>query len=213
MVGISMHKGLRSWIIKTSYLLLLTGMLLGCGIGSCTKRQDIPPEDQLHTYITRAVNIVDAAQRKDLVDMSTGPLKSALVGASEETFRRAYIERKYDFRGFEIIGRKDVEDRKETLIDFKLIYKSYLPGEEPKLIPVTETTNRATLIYEHGRWAIAKVESLETNFEWENGLPVGKMTEEQMKNADTVKEVSSSRDDDESENPSPNAPAQPSTPP
>jgi hypothetical protein len=154
--------------------LVVTSMfLVGCSLRGCSGgAEDIPPEDQLHSYIKAAVNVTKIEHKQELVDLTTGSLKAALINASEETFKKAYIDKKYDFKNFEIIQRKDKEPGKETDIDFKLTYRSWAAGEAGDRAPVVSTTNRATLQYDHGQWALAKIESLSSNFEWDVGLPL-----------------------------------------
>ena len=162
--------------------------------GCSQDRQDIPPEEQLHSYISTAVTVTKAEQRQELVDITTGPLKAALVNASEDSFKRAYIDKKYDFRSFDVIQRKDAPGGKETQVDFKLVYKSWNAGEPSDRAPVIETSNRATLIYEHGQWAISKVESLSSNFEWDVGLPMDGVSTEGVDPDGPPVEVESSRE-------------------
>ena len=59
---------------------------------------------------------------------------------------------------------------------------------------MVDTKNRAWLTYEYGRWALAKVESLGTSFEWEVGLPMDDVRAEDYKEGDPPKEIRSSRD-------------------
>ncbi len=167
----------------------------GCGGGL----KDIPPEDQLHSYISTAVNVTKPEQRQELVDLTTGPLKAALINATDETFKRAYIDKKYDFQKFEIVQRKDAPGGKETQVDFKLVYKSWNAGESPERAPLTDTDNRATLVYEHGQWAIAKVESLGSSFEWEVGLPMDDVSTQGVDPEGEPTEVQSSRETIEEE--------------
>jgi hypothetical protein len=175
-------------------LFVFSAVLLGCTARGCTgARQDIPPEEQLHSYINAAVNVTKAEQRAELVDLTTGPLKAALINASAQSFKRAYIDKKYDFRNFEIIQRKDAPGGKETQLDFKLVYKSWNAGETADRAPVVETSNRATLIYEHGQWAIEKVDSLGSNFEWDVGLPMDAVSTEGVDPEGEPKEIQSSR--------------------
>jgi hypothetical protein len=175
--------------------LLLTLVMVGCLPKACTGGpNDISPEDQLHSYIKAAVNITKPEHRNDLVGLTTGGLKAALVNASEETFKRAYIDKKYDFRGFEVMSSKQSDDGKETTIDFKLTYRSWNAGEPEDRAPVTQTTNRATLQYEHGQWALSKVESLSSQFDWEVGLPMDDVKTDGVKPEDAPVEVQSSRD-------------------
>jgi hypothetical protein len=172
-----------------SCLLLMGCNLRGCGGGA----NDIPPEDQLHSYIKAAVNVTKQEHKQELVELTTGALKAALINASEETFKKAYIDKKYDFKNFEIIQRKDKEDGKETEIDFKLTYRSWTAGEAGERAPVVQTNNRATLQYEHGQWALSKVESLGSQFEWDVGLPMDDVSTKGVTPEDAPVSVESSR--------------------
>ena len=181
--------------IRAVCLFVASTSLLGCTVRSCSGgRKDIPPEEQLHSYISTAVNVTKPEQRQELVNLTAGPLKAALVNASEETFKRAYIEKKYDFRSFDIVQRKDAPGGKETQVDFKLVYKSWNAGEPSDRAPIVETNNRATLVYEHGQWAIQKVESLGSAFEWDVGLPMDNVSTEGVDPQGEPKEVESSRE-------------------
>jgi hypothetical protein len=186
--------------LRAAGLFLFSATLLGCSLRGCSSsREDIPPEEQLHSYIQSAVNVTRPEQRQDLIDLTTGALKAGLVNATEETFKRAYIDKKYDFKEFQIIQRKDAPGGKETQIDFKLVYKAWSAGETAERAPLTETTNRATLVYEHGQWAISKVESLGTNFEWDVGLPMDGVKTEGITPETPPVEVETSRDASEKE--------------
>lgn len=147
-------------------------VLSGCTGKGCKQVRDIPPEQQLYSYISLAVNVTRMEQKQELIDLTTGPLRKAISNASDETFKKAYLDRKYEFKTFEIIERRDTEPRKAAQIDFRIAYKAWNPGEVPERQPIIETTNRATLSYELGRWAISNVESLGSKFEWDVGLPL-----------------------------------------
>ncbi len=173
---------------------VFAGLLSGCTGGGCTTRKDVPPEEQLHSYINKAVNVTKPLDRTELVELATGSLKSTLVNMSEEAFKQAYIDRKYDFRSFEIIERRDVSE-KELQIDFRIVYKSWRPGERTERTPILDTKNRAYLNYEYGRWAISRVESMGSSFEWEVGLPLEEVKAEELKPGEEPKEIDSSREE------------------
>jgi hypothetical protein len=169
-------------------------ILVGCSMRGCSGYdKDIPPEDQLHSYITAAVNVTKPENKQDLVDLTTGALQAAIINASDETFKKAYIDKKYDFKNFEIIQRKDKEDGKETEIDFKLTYRSWNAGEAGERAPIVQTNNRATLEYHRGQWALSKVESLGSQFEWQVGLPMDDVSTKGVTPEDAPIEVESSR--------------------
>lgn len=179
--------------------LLLTSStltLVGCSIRGCSSRSDVPPEEQLHAYINKAVNIVSYDQKEDLIALTTGELRRAISGASQETFSKAYVEKKYDFRGFEIVERRDIDPDERIEIDFRLNYKSWSAGEEPDLVPFVDTLNRAVLEYEHGQWSIANVQSLETSFDWEVGLPMDSVDATGVNPDDPPAEINSSREEE-----------------
>jgi hypothetical protein len=191
--------------VRFRRLLLLascTLALIGCNIRGCSSRSDVPPEDQLHAYINMAVNIVSYDQKDALIALTTGELRRAISSASKEAFTKAYVEKKYDFRGFEIVERRDIEPDKRLEIDFRLNYKSWSAGEEPDLVPFIETLNRAMLEYEHGQWSIANVQSLETSFDWEVGLPMDNVDTTGINPDDPPVEIQSSRESEDDTEPS-----------
>lgn len=183
---------LRHFRTALTFILLFT--LMACTSRGCSSRKDIPPEDQLYSYITTAVNVTRMEQRQELTELATGPLKAALVNASDDSFKKAYIDKRYDFRTFEIIQRKEIEDKNEIMIDFRLVYRSWQSGEPEERAPVIDTTNRAFLVYEHGRWAIARIENVESSYDWEVGLPLDNVSTAGVKPEDAPKEIKSSRE-------------------
>jgi hypothetical protein len=171
----------------------------GCTMRSCSSKLDISPEDQLHAYITAAVNVTEAAEKEKLVELTTGELRRAISAASPEAFKKAYIDKKYDFRGFEIVERREIDPEKTIELDFRLNYKSWATGEEPELVPFVETLNRAQLVYEHGRWVLSNVQSLETSFDWDVGLPLDNVDTTGVSPEDPPVEIKSSRDEESPE--------------
>lgn len=179
--------------LKRVFTFLFVFLICGCSIGRCSARKDIPPEDQLHAYISRAIDVTKMEQRQELVDLTTGALRSALINASDESFKKAYIDKHYDFKAFEIVSKNEDIPGERILIDFRLLYKSWNAGEQPDRVPVVDTKNRATLVYEHGRWAIFNVESLESTMDWEVGLPLDNVSTKGVDENTPPVEVDSSR--------------------
>ncbi len=171
---------------------LLLAFLQSCP-NSCSKPTEPTPEDQLHSYIESAVNIQNISQKDDLISFTTGDLKAALVNANNEAFERAYILRRYQVSQYEVLDRKDIDPKNITL-EFSLTYKSWLPPQNPETSPITQVKNRASLVYDNGHWAVSKVESLTTNFIWENGILIQNdpVSAEQLKESET-KEIISPR--------------------
>jgi hypothetical protein len=181
----------RSKLFLASLLLLVGCSMQKCGGGAYG---DISPEDQLHSYITTAVNVTKPEQKEDLLNLTSGPLRAALVNTTPESFKKAYIDKKFDFKTFEIINRKEGASSKEVLIEFRLKYKSWNAGENSERMPIVETTNRATMFYEKGQWNIYRVESQGTNFDWEIGLPLDDVSSAGVKPEDAPKEIESNRE-------------------
>lgn len=179
--------------MRIAPLALAAFLFVGCTMRSCSDKRDIPPEDQLHAYVSRAVDVTKLEQRQELIDLTTGPLRSALVNASDESFKRAYIEKRYDFKAFEILERRDVDPGRRVEIDFKLVYRTWNSGEQPDRVPLSETLNRATLEYDYGHWALASVESLKSSMDWDVGLPLDNVSTEGVNPEDPPVEVESSR--------------------
>jgi hypothetical protein len=186
---------------RTSFLLSFLFLLVGCTMQKCggNEQANVSPEDQLHSYITTAVNITKVEQKEDLLSLTSGPLRSALVNATDETFKKAYIDKKFDFKSFEILERKEGASDKEVLVEFRLKYKSWNAGEDGSRAPTVETTNRATLFYDKGQWSIYRVESQGSNFDWEYGLPLDDVSTKGVTPESEPVEVKSSREIDASE--------------
>lgn len=182
---------------KASRLTIIALALMtaaGCTMRSCSAKKDISPEEQLHSYINTAVNVTSLDEKEKLVELTTGELRRAISAASDEAFTKAYIDKKYDFRGFEIVERRDIEPDQQIELDFRLNYKSWVSGEEPELVPFVETLNRAELVYEHGRWVLSNVQSLETSFDWDVGLPLDSVDTSGVTPEDPAVEIRSSRE-------------------
>lgn len=198
--------------IRRQFTTLALGVFIlsGCTMRSCSAKKDIAPEEQLHSYINTAVNVTSLEEKEKLIALTSGDLRRAISSATDDAFTTAYINKRYEFRGFEIVERRDITPGELIELDFRLNYKSWSSGEEPHLVPFVETLNRAQLVYEHGRWAIASVKSLETSFDWEVGLPLDDIDTTGVSPEDEPKEINSSREwDEESQNTSSDTPSSP----
>lgn len=185
---------MSKYLVRACVVAGFASLLVGCTGGGCSSRKDIAPEEQLHTYISKAVNVIKPVDREDLVSLTSGALRSSLVNMSDDAFKQAYIDKKYDFKTFEILERKD-SSAKSLQIDFRIEYKAWRAGERPERAPFVDTKNRAYMVYEYGRWVISKVESLESNFVWEVGVPLDDVKGEALKEGEEPEEIRSSRQD------------------
>lgn len=186
---------------RLAALISLVFLIVGCSVKSCSSRANIPPEEQLHKYIDTAVNITSYEEKEELISLTAGELRRAISAAKKEAFMAAYVQKKYDFRAFEVVERRDVEPDKVVELDFRLNYKSWNSGEEPDLVPYVETLNRATMIYQYGQWSLANVESLESSFDWEVGLSLDNVDTTGVSPDDEPVEIISPRSIEGSSNP------------
>src|SRR4051812_9055175 len=107
-------------VLSLKFILLCLA-LVGC-TRSCTTRSEMTAEDVVEAYLNVALNMEKVEQKKLLLEYATGPLKDAIAGATDETFKKAYLDRRYQLQRFALVSRKDNTPR-ETEISFHLTYK------------------------------------------------------------------------------------------
>lgn len=157
-----------------SRLVLLIGIFLfvGCGPRACGKRQDVAPEEQLRSYIDLAVNITRMEQREELEDFTTGEFRDQITSISPEAFKKSYLDRRYEFDEFEVTGKTEVVPDKETHLEYRVKFRTWLTGEDRTRAPLQEIKSVCVLKYSNGQWAIASIRPLDSSFNWEVGLPL-----------------------------------------
>ncbi|MEY2988318.1 MAG: hypothetical protein RJB13_1839 [Pseudomonadota bacterium] len=153
-------------------LSILFFVFVGCGPRRCSSLSDIPPEEQLRSYIDLAVNITRIEQRDELEGLTTGDFKDSLSALSAEAFKESYLDRRYEFDEFEILGQTEVETKKELQIEYRVKFRTWITGEDKTRAPVQEITSIATLKYVQGQWAVASIKPTDTSFNWDVGLPL-----------------------------------------
>lgn len=123
-------------------------------------------EEVVEAYLELAFNITSASQKEDLMDFTTGNLEAAIAGANEETFRKAYIDRKYSLKRYSLLERRDRTPR-ETEITFQLEYLD-TPEAQTKNSETTQITteNTVAVIKEKGKWLIREVVGNKTTFDF-----------------------------------------------
>ena len=154
------------------FLTVLFLFFVGCGPKRCNSLSDIPPEEQLRTYIDLAVNIIRMEQREELEGLTTGEFKDSLTALSAEAFKSSYLDRRYEFDEFEFLQKTEIEPKKEVQIEYRVKFRTWITGEDKTRAPVQEITSVATLKYSQGQWAIADIKPTDTNFNWDVGLPL-----------------------------------------
>jgi hypothetical protein len=123
-------------------------------------------EQVVEAYLNVALNMEKLEQKALLLDYATGELKDAIAGASDETMKKAYLERRYTLKRFTLIRRQDHTPR-ETEITYQLTYNE-LPedvSEESKAVTVT-TENTVQLVKEKSLWFIRNVIGSKTSFDF-----------------------------------------------
>ncbi|MFZ9520057.1 MAG: hypothetical protein ACO3A4_06215 [Silvanigrellaceae bacterium] len=158
----------RRWIVLSVGLFLF----LGCGPVRCSSRVDVPPEQQLRSYIDLALNITRMEQREELENLTTGEFRDNLTSSTPEAFKKAYLDRRYDFAVFESLSTNEIEPGREIQIEYRLKFKSWSVGEQKERAPLQEVRSLATMKYTHGQWAIASIKPLDTEYNWDVGLPL-----------------------------------------
>jgi len=154
---------------KWASILTLSLSLLGC-VRSCEgKREGLPPEKVVESYLNTALNMRRVEQREELLQFTTGRLKEALASASEETIKSAYVNRHYEIESYAVIERRDRTPR-ETEITFRLRYKDLGTADarptDTKSAPTVQTENSVALIKEKGAWFIRDVVGAKTSIDF-----------------------------------------------
>lgn len=136
-------------------LLLITGCQKMCAVS----RSDMSPEQVVEAYLNLALNMSEVSQKYELMEFTSGQLKDAISGATDETIKKAYIERKYKLLRFSLVERKDLTP-KESHITFQISYKERLAENTQQTMdeaPQIMTENIVALNKEKGRWYIHDV--------------------------------------------------------
>ncbi|MFK7825116.1 MAG: hypothetical protein AB8G05_13250 [Oligoflexales bacterium] len=145
---------------------LLSFVMTACST-MCTKsHEEMSAEEVVETYLDYALNITDVSEKEELMEYTTGNLEAALAGADNETFRKAYVERKYKITRFSLLERRDRTPR-ETEITFQLTYKDIADGNtDVKSAPEVTTENTVAVIKEKGKWLVREVVGNKTTFDF-----------------------------------------------
>lgn len=155
-------------------LFLWAFVFVGCGPVRCAggSRVDVAAEEQLRSYIDLAVNITRIEQREELESLTTGDFRDRLTSASPEAFKKSYLDRRYEFEVFEIISKNEVEANRETQLEYRVKFRTWLTGEDKARAPVQELKSIATMLYTKGQWAIAAIKPINSEYSWDVGLPM-----------------------------------------
>ncbi len=149
----------------------LVGLLFlatGC-FRSCTQpsRSEMTAEQVVEAYLNAAFSIKSVEDKKNLLAYATGDLEIAIAGATEETFRKAYVERRYTtLESFSIVGRRDRTPH-ETEVTFQLVYRE-LPEftTDDKDATLITTLNTVAMDKAPDGWRIRSVIGAKSTFDF-----------------------------------------------
>ena len=96
--------------------------------------------------------MTEIGQKQELLKLTTGNLKSALEGASDEVVSSAFIKQNFKLDRYSVVERRDRTPR-ETEITFYLSYRNLGTDKALKLenAPQTTTENTVSVVKRDGR--------------------------------------------------------------
>ncbi len=148
-------------------VILSTFFIVGCARMCGVNHENMTAEQVVEAYLEVALNMTDVSQKQELLTYTTGELNAAIAGATEDSIRKAYIDRKYDLKKFSLIERRDRTPR-ETEITFSLEYKELESrnGAKPDQAATVTTENTVAVIKDKGLWKIFDVLGNKTSIEF-----------------------------------------------
>lgn len=156
-----MNQAKPSW---NAYLMCF--LLTACSSMCSKSHEEMSAEEVVEAYLDLALNIGDISEKDELMEFTTGNLEAALAGADDETFKIAYVDRKYKITRFSLLERRDRTPR-ETEITFQLTYKDIPEGaSDPSSAPEVVTENTVVVIKEKGKWLVREVVGNKTTFDF-----------------------------------------------
>jgi len=153
----------RTYFAPLLCFLFLIGCSKMCGSG----REDMTPEQVVQTYLDISLNMTKVEQKQDLMKLTTGNLKNALVQAPDDIILSAFIKQNYKLERYSVIERRDRTPR-ETEITFLLTYRNLGPDKkaDPETAPKTTTENTLSVVKEDGAWYIRDVLGKKTSIDF-----------------------------------------------
>lgn len=153
----------RAYLAPILSFLFLVGCTKMCEPG----REDLTPEQVVQLYLDISLNMTKVEQKKDLIMLTTGNLKDALVQAPDDVINQAFIKQNYKLERYSVIERRDRTPR-ETEITFSLVYLSLGPDRkaDPATAPKTTTENTLSVVKEDNAWYIRDVLGKKTSIDF-----------------------------------------------
>ena len=99
-------------------------LILLLGVSACQRacapsRTQMGPEDVVESYLETALNMENVSQKDHLLEYTSGNLRAAIAGATDDTIKKAYIDKHYVMESYALVSRKDMTPN-DTEIKFQL---------------------------------------------------------------------------------------------
>lgn len=151
------------WVI--SGFLIMATLLTGCH-----RKPVLPntPEGTLEKYIAAAFEVRGPADRKQLLDLSTGEAYTFLEKMSDENFKTQFVDSKLKF-----VSVKAKDLREETGGDVSLVYE-LVYQDSAGAAPTTHTNKKIAYLSraENGDWKIKATKNIKTFLEKKEDLVI-----------------------------------------
>ena len=121
-------------------------------------RASLTPEQVVEAYLDISLNMSDPSEKDQLLDLTTGILRSSINSASAETIMNAFVNKHYSLKTYSVMERRDRTPR-ETEITFLLVYRDLSENPEGKEedAPEISTENTVAVTKEKGTWYMRDV--------------------------------------------------------
>lgn len=152
-----------------SHILLIIGLLAltGCTKSCGSSRRDMTPEQVVEAYLNISLNMKDVGQKEDLLALTTDNLRDAIVQASDDTLKNAFINKNYRLKNYSVVERRDRTPR-ETEVTFSISYNDL--GDNPELkeedAALVTTENTVSVAKQNGIWLIRDVLGKKTTIDF-----------------------------------------------
>ena len=142
-------------------------VLVGCSKTCSSGRENMTPDQVVQRYLDISLNMTKVEQKQDLMKLTTGNLKNALVQAPDDIITQAFIKQNYKLERYSVVERRDRTPR-ETEITFMLTYRNLGPDKtaNPDMAPKTTTENTLSVVKEDGSWFIRDVIGKKTSIDF-----------------------------------------------
>ena len=156
--------------------LLFFGLLVvvaGCNRGCSKSHNEMTPEEVVEAYLDASLNAQSLSDKELILEYTTGALRSSIAQASDEEFKRSYIERDIKLEAYAVVQSKK-RTLRETEITYELRFKNLLePNDKGELVKIKESEaalinseNTVSVVREDRLWLIKDVLGNKTSMEF-----------------------------------------------